>query len=560
VPEANATKEESVLAILSEACERFSRRTALIYLGQPMTYAMLKEYVDRFATALAELGVKKNDKVIIYLANSPQFVIAFYGLMTMGAVPVPISPIYTPREVRYMSVDCGADTIVCHDTNFGYAKEAMAKGPLKRMIHTNLIDLLPWWKRLIGFGFAKVPHGRIEKGRDVYRFTDLLKLPPDPPSVRMKLRDEICRILYTGGTTGLPKGVPSTYAHLYYGAKEMVDIVRDTHIAEGRSRIVLILPLYHALCQAVFSGFVLALGNTAILMPRPEVDAILEAIQRSKADLFLGVPALYRMIVENDRLDQYDLSSLKYCWSGGDVLPVELFNQWKRKFSIPLHQLYGSTEAELHSSTPMAREPKPRSLGVCSVSTGKKYKLVDADTLETIPEGTPGELLVSAPFFLNYYLNKPDETAGSFVTLNGDTYYRTKDVLMMKEGELYFLDRSADVIKHKGYRVSASEIEAILQDHPNVIGTCVVGVPDAIVGERIKAFVVLKEGTRGISAQDLMKWCRERLAPYKVPQYIEFRDMLPKSKVGKLLRREMREEERRKIREESRVQPHGQEF
>ena len=557
MPEVKATKEESVLAILGEACERFSQRTALIYLGEPLTYAMLKEYVDRFATALAELGVRRNDKVIIYLANTPQFVIAFYAIMTVGAVPVPISPIYTPREVRYMSEDCGAETIICHDTNFGYVKEAMVHCPLKRMIHTNLIDLLPWWKKLIGFGFNKVSHGRVEKGKDVHPFTELLKYPPNPPKVKMKLREEICRILYTGGTTGLPKGVPSTYAHLYYGAREMVDIVRGTHIMNGRFRIILTLPLYHALCQAVFSGFVLALGNTAILMPRPEVDALLDAIQRYRADLFLGVPALYRMIVENDRLDQYNLSSLKYCWSGGDVLPVELFNQWKRKFSIPLHQLYGSTEAELHSYTPISQGPKPRSLGVCSVSTGKKYRLVDQDTLETVSEGTSGELLVSAPFFLNCYLNKPEETAGSFVTVDGDTYYRTRDLLVMKEGELYFVDRSADVIKHKGYRVSASEIEAVLQDHPNVIGACVVGVPDSKVGERIKAFVVLKEAARGVGGHDLIKWCRERLAPYKVPQYIEFRDMLPKSKVGKLLRREMRDEERRKMKEENEAKQYG---
>jgi long-chain acyl-CoA synthetase len=515
-----------------------------------MTYAELKEFIDRFATGLSEIGVKRNDKVIIYLSNTPQFVIAFYAIMSIGAVPVPISPIYTPVEVRYMSGDCAAETIICHDTNFGYVKEVMARGPLKRMIHTNLIDMLPWWKKVIGFGFDKVPHGRVDKGQGVYPFTKLLKYPPTPPKEETGSQEDICRVLYTGGTTGLPKGVPSSYAHLYYGAKEVVEVVRGTHIMEGRSRIVLILPLYHALCQAVFSGLILALGNTAILMPRPEVDAILEAIQRYRADIFLGVPTLYRMIMENDRLDQYDLGSLKFCWSGGDVLPVELFNRWERKFSVPLHQLYGSTEGELHSSTPMLKSPRPKSVGVYSTSTGKKYRLVDPDTLETVPERTPGELLVSAPFFLNYYLNKPEETADSYVKLDGDTYYRTRDMLMMEDEELYFVDRSADVIKHKGYRVSASEIEAVLQDHHNVIGACAVGVPDPKVGERIKVFVVLKEAARGVSAHDLIRWCRESLAPYKVPQYIEFRDMLPKSKVGKLLRREMRDEERRKMREE----------
>lgn len=543
-------EEESVLALLNEACKRNPRGLALIYLGEKLTYAELKDFIDRFATALSDIGVKRNDKVIIYLSNTPQFVIAFYAIMTIGAVPVPISPIYTPTEVKYMAEDCGAETIICHDTNFGYVKEVMVKSPLKRMIHTNLIDMLPWWKKVIGFGFDRVPHGRVEKSEDVYRFTDLLKYPPHPPKVGTRSREDICRVLYTGGTTGLPKGVPSSYPHLFYGAMEVVDVVQSTHIMEGQSRIILTIPLYHALCQAVFSGFILALGNTAVLMPRPEVDPILDAIQRYKADLFLGVPTLYRMIMENDRLDQYDLSSLRCCWSGGDVLPIELFNRWETKFGVALHQLYGSTEGELHAATPLLKDPKPRSVGVCSTSTGKKHRIVDPDSLEPVPDGTPGELLVSAPFFLNYYLNKPEETADSYVTLEGDTYYRTRDVLMMKDGELYFVDRSADVIKHKGYRVSASEIEAVLQDHSSVIGACTVGVPDPKVGERIKVFVVLKEAARGVSANDLIRWCRKRLAPYKVPQYIEFRDMLPKSKVGKLLRREMRDEERRKTSEE----------
>ena len=282
-------------------------------------------------------------------------------------------------------------------------------------------------------------------------------------------------------------------------------------------------------------------------MPRPEVDAILECIQRYKADLFLGVPTLYRMILENSRLDQYDLSSLRYSWSGGDVLPAEVFNRWERKMGVPLHQLYGSTEGELHTATRLSGKPTYGSVGVLATCGGKKYQIVDPETLKPVPEETPGELLVCAPFFLNYYVNKPDETADSFVSLEGDIYYRTRDVVAMKDGELHFVDRSADVIKHKGYRVAASEIEAVLQSHPTVIGACAVGVPDPKVGERIKAFVILKEDVRGVSSHQLTKWCRERLAPYKVPQYIEFRDMLPKSKVGKLLRREMRDEERAKI-------------
>jgi long-chain acyl-CoA synthetase len=544
-------EEESILTILREASERFSERPVLIYIGKTFTYAKFKELIDRFATALTDLGVKKNDKVIIYLPNTPQFIIAFYAIIEIGAVPVPISPIYTPFELRYISQDCGAETIICQDTNFGYVKEIMI---LKRIIYTNLADMLPWWKKVIGFGFNTVPRGRIEKGEGIYHFTNLLKYRPNQQGIKINTREDICRILYTGGTTGLPKGVPSCHAHLYYGARDMMEVVRETHIPEGHSRIILALPLYHALGQAVFSGFVLGFGNTAILMPRPEVDAILECIQRYKADLFLGVPTLYRMILENPRLNQYDLSSLRYCWSGGDVLPAEVFHRWERKVGIPIHQLYGSTEGELHAATPLSMKPTYGSVGIMATSGGKKYRIVDPETLKPVPEGTPGELLVSAPFFLNYYINKPEETADSFVNLEGDIYYRTRDLVVMKDGELHFVDRSADIIKYKGYRIAASEIEAVLQSHPTVIGACAVGVPDSKVGERIKAFVVVKEDVRGVSSHELIKWCRERLAPYKVPHYIEFRDMLPKSKVGKLLRREMRDEERAKVAPMSKIE------
>ena len=544
----NTKKEErSVLAILDEATGKYAERAALIYLGKAVTFARLKELIDRFATALFDLEVKRGDKVIIYVPNSVQFVIAFYGVIEIGAAAVPISPIYTPVEVRYMSQDCGAETIVCQDTNFGYVKEIMPQSPLKRIIYTNLADPLPWWKKLVGFAFDKVPRGRVEKGENIYYFLDLLKYPPNSPKIEIKPSEEVCRILYTGGTTGLPKGVTATYTQLYYTAHDMIEMCRGTHIEKGQSRFVYTLPLFHALGQTVFTGMILALGNTAVIMPQVQVDAILECIQRYKADLFFGVPMLYRMILENDRLEQYDLKSLRYCWSGGDVLPEAIFEQWQKKFGVPIHQLYGSTEGELHTYTPLSKKPVAGSVGIYATVGGRKQKLLNPDTLEPVPDKTPGELLVSAPFLVNRYLNKPEETASSFVEIDGDTYYRTKDILMMKDGELHFVDRSADVIKHKAYRVAAAEVEAVLQDHPAVMAACVVGVPDSNVGERIKAFVVLKEGAKGVSSNDLVRWCRERLTSYKVPQYIEFRDMLPKSKVGKLLRREMREEERMKI-------------
>lgn len=283
-----------------------------------------------------------------------------------------------------------------------------------------------------------------------------------------------------------------------------------------------------------------------VLLPRMNLDGLMDHIQRYRILTFFAVPTLYRMILEHDRLDCYDLSSLRYCFCGGDVLPREVAERWHWRFGNPLYQGYGTTETcGRVSLTPMGEEAPPGSAG--KVTPLQRVKLVDPDTLEPVPPGEPGELLVSSEHMVRGYWNKPEETAKCFIELEGRLWYRTGDIVRIDaEGWLFYLDRSVDTIKHKGYRVAASEVEAVLQEHPAVIAACVVGVPDEWVGERIKAFVVLREDIKGVSAYELIRWCRERLAPYKVPQYIEFRDMLPKSKVGKVLRRELRAEERKK--------------
>jgi long-chain acyl-CoA synthetase len=282
-----------------------------------------------------------------------------------------------------------------------------------------------------------------------------------------------------------------------------------------------------------------------LLQPRVNLDATFSIIERQRARTMIGVPALYRMILEHDRLEQYDLSSVDYWLSGGDVLPVEVSQRWRARLGKPIYQGYGATETcGGVAMCPVELDNPPNSVG--RVLDIKRVRMVEPATREPVPLGSPGELLVSSEPMVSAYLNRPEETADAFVELDGRTWYRTADIMSMDgQGNLYFVDRSVDTIKHKGYRVSASEVEAVLQEHPAVIAACVIGVADAQVGERIKGFVVLKEDVKGITGYDLTHWCRERLPDYKVPQYIEFRDMLPKSKVGKLLRREMRDQERR---------------
>jgi long-chain acyl-CoA synthetase len=541
--------DELVINAFERACEKYPDKTAIIYLGEEFSYLRIKDLIDRFATALHDLGVRDNDKVMLYIPNCPQFLISYFGAQQIGAIPVPVSPIYTPYEMKYLINDSEAETVLCQDTNFRYIKEVFPETCLKRAIVTNYVDLLPLYKRVIGALFDKVPDGIIEKGNNIYSFKNLIqKYPPDPPKLSINPNDHLSYILYTGGTTGFPKGCIASHTGMVSFVNE-IRAVGEGHIADGQEVFIMVNPLFHQMAQGVILGMVLTKGNTAVLMPIPQVDAILKAIQKYKGTLFLGAPTLFRMILENDRVDLFDLSSLRYCWSGGDVLPLEVHNRWKKKFNVSIHQVYGATEVGFTAMSPLDREPVPGSIGQPLAS--RETKIVDPDTLKTVTPGTSGELLVTSEYISTSYWKKPEETAASYVEIDGKIWYRMNDYVQMDEdGQLYYVDRSADIIKYKGYRVSCSEIEAALQDHSALIGACVVGVPDPKVGERIKAIVVLKEDVRGVSGSELTKWCKERLAPYKIPQYIEFRDMLPKSKVGKLLRREVRDEERRRISKE----------
>jgi long-chain acyl-CoA synthetase len=533
--------------------DQYPDQTAVLYLGERFTYARLRGLSERFAGSLNDLGVKKGDRVMIYIANCVQWVIAFLGIQKIFFNDTATTEIYTSHELEYMINDSGVETILCLDTNFCYVKEVFSNTGLKRAIVTNLVDLIPPWKRYLGILFDKIPHGKVDRDGRVYSFKSLLKHSPLNSEVDLDPWNDLSYILYTGGTTGFPKGVPGNHIGMTSYVNDVTEDVAGDYLKEGEDVYIAINPLFHIMALGFFMSIGLNKGNTTLLMPVPQLDAILETIQRHRPQWFLGVPALYRMILEHDRIDRYDLSSITYCYCGGDVLPIEVFNRWIERFGVPIYQVYGSTEAGHVTYSRIGKEPNPTTIGHPLKS--RECIVVDPETLKPVPTGEIGELLVTSSYTLKKYWNKPEETKSSYVDLDGRTYYRMGDFVHQDaEGELVYVERSADIIKHKGYRISASEVEVVLQDHPTVIGACVVGVPDDKVGERIKAIVVLKEDARGVGGAELLKWCRERLASYKVPGYIEFRDMLPKSKVGKLLRREIRDEERRRIsKEENRL-------
>ena len=539
--------DKSIFRVIEDICEKYPHKPAIIYLGEKFSYSKLRDLVRRFAGALSELGVGVNDKVMIYIANCPQFLVAYFGIQEIGAIPVPVSPIYTPFELEYMVGDSGAETIICQDTNFRYVKEVSEKKNLRRVIVTNLTDLLPWWKRALGRALDKVPRGVVKKTGQVYSFNDLIRSDPNHlPKATIKSEEQLASILYTGGTTGFPRGVPSSHAKMLCSLKDYGDLTKD-YISEGGEDVLLIaLSLFHMMGQESILGWGLGKGISVVLMPFPQVDALLDAIQMYKVTVLTGVPALYSMILGNERINSYDLSSLKYCWCGGDVLSSDLFKRWHETLHAPLFQIYGTTETGCVTLSPLDRFPVTGSIGLPIPS--KQIKVVDPDTLKEVSTNKVGELLVTSEYGIQRcYWNKPEETSDCFVEIDGRTWNLTNDYVQVDEnGNVFYIDRSADIIKYKGYRVSCSEIETILQSFKVVKEACVIGLPDPAVGELIKAIVVLKENTRGVDATELIKWCREKLAPYKIPDYIEFRDMLPKSKVGKLLRREIREEERRR--------------
>jgi len=533
-----------------EVVKRSPNHTALIYLGEEYTFSELHEMVLRLAASLYEMGVEKEEKVILYLYNLPQTIISWLALQRLEAVPVMVAPVYTAYDIRYMANDVGARIIICMDTNLSYVMDVLSEAPIRKIIVTNIVDLLPWWKNLIGRGFGRVPSGKIPTGKEFASFRELLKKgnPSSLPPFQGKAEDAAV-MLYTGGTTGFPKGVPLSAGLFLYRIDEWAKAT-EAVVPLGEGISLLSAPLYHVIGQMDGMTPVLITGEPLIVMPRVVLDAMFDHIQRFKVTRMFAVPAMYRMILEHDRIDYYDLSSLKYCGTGGDVLPTEVANRWYKKFGIPLYQGYGATELCAAISLSYARDGIPPEGAAGKISPGSKFRLVEPDTLEPVPPGEPGELLATSPYAVKSYWNKPEETEKCFFDIEGEIWYRTKDIVEVdKDNWLYFRDRSVDLIKHKGYRVAAAEVERVLQEHPAVIAASVVGIPDEKVGERIKAFVVLKEDIKGISGFELSKWCKERLAPYKVPQYIEFRDMLPKSKVGKFLRRELREEERRKVSE-----------
>jgi long-chain acyl-CoA synthetase len=375
---------------------------------------------------LPEMGLRKGDRMLLYLTNSVQLLVAFLAAQKIGVVVVLVSPIYTSHEIEYMAEDSGAKTIICHDTNYGYVKEILGETGLEHVVVTNLLDMVAWPKKVVAALFDKAPKGKLEKGQETVSFKSLLKNPPKPPQVELDPIKDLSYILYTGGTTGFPKGVPGNHwGHTSY-VNDITDGVFKGFTKEGEDAYIAINPLFHIMALGLFMAIGLNQGNTTVLMPMPQVDAIMDAIDRYQVRWMLGVPALYRMILDNDRVDQFKLKSLRYCYCGGDVLAREILARWKERVGVPIYQVYGSTEAgHITYSRLDAGDPEPMCIGLPLPS--RTTKICDPESFAEVPFGEVGELLVTSKHTCKEYLNRPDETERSFVEIEGEIYYRTGD-------------------------------------------------------------------------------------------------------------------------------------
>ena len=522
----------SVTQAFDEATERDPGRTAVAFYGRSISYRELREAADRLANALAKLGLKKGDRIALYLVNSPQFIIAYFAALKCGATVTPISPVYTSHEVKYQLQDSGARVMICQDVL--YEKVARTGVELDFVVVTNVGEYLPTLKRLL----AKKTQ---VAGARVHWLQDLLKQhPPQPPAVTIDPKTDIAALPYTGGTTGNPKGVILTHYNLV--AAQSVGMAAFPHLTPGKEVVLAFLPFFHIYGQVVIMLNSLCQGHLLVLFTSPDTEAIIAAMERYQATVFYGVPTLYEYLKDHKDTDKANWKRLKLIVSGADTLHESTVSGWTRRTGSKITEGYGLSETAAISHINPIDRPKTGSFG-CPVEL-VEAAILNAETLEFTPPGETGELVLAGPNVMAGYWNRPEDTAKAFVERNGRRWLRTGDIVRMdEEGYFHFYDRSKDLIKFKGYSIFAKDVEDVLYGHPQVKAAGVIGVSDPSVGQRIKAIVVLQGDARGkVSADEIKAYCRQSLAEYKVPHIVEFRGELPKTDVGKISRRELRDE------------------
>jgi long-chain acyl-CoA synthetase len=543
-----------VYGILDQTSNRVPNRIAIIFGGMELTYGELRELSERFATALAAMGVEKGDRVAIHLPNCPQFAIAYYGILKIGGIFTPLSPLLAPREAAHQLNDSGAETLISLDLLYPGISAIVPETKVERVITTSIADC---YNEIIA---PLKPLGKSEVPGTIDMAPLLRENEPNVPEIKIDVRKDLAHLAYTGGTTGLSKGVALTHSNVvanvvqfgnwFTGAQlEMVegewttvfppgvDPEKDRLIARDRETSLVVVPWFHAMGTVGYLNIQVLGGNTMVVFPRFDPREYLEAVGKYKASLLGGAPQLYIPLVSLPDFKSYDLSGIKMAGSGAAPLAMPVLEKMLDAFSGVVIEAYGLSECTMGavSNPPDRTRIKPGSVGLPVFDT--ECKVVDAETGEDLPPGSVGEICIKGPQVMQGYWNKPEETANVLK----DGWLHTGDIGHEDEdGFFYITDRKKDLIIYKGYNVYPREIEEVIFEHPAVQQCAVVGRPEIEVGEAPVAFVELMQGAQA-TQEEIMKHTNSQIAHYKKIRDVIFLEQIPVSGAGKVLKKELRE-------------------
>jgi len=540
VPENIEYKEICLPEILEKSAGMFPDKMALLFQGYKITYRQLNDMVNRFAACLHAFGINKGDSVAILLPNVIPCVVACYAILKIGGITVMNNPLYSDRELEHQFNDSDSKLLITLDLLGNRMIDLRPKTKIKQIIYTSIGDYLPFPKNILFPLVAKKKNlaANVKSAENVYKWKDVMaKSSPTPPDVELSF-DDIAMYQYTGGTTGVSKGTMLTHGNL----SKQVQQIEAWFPAFNKGEEVMLgaLPIFHVFGLSVAMNFAIHMGWGHILVPKPQPEPLLEAIGKFKPTFAPLVPTMYIGMLNHPDIDKVDMTSISGCFSGSAPLPVEVIRDFENKTGAVIVEGFGLTETTpvTHINPFAGGKRKVGSIGVPISDT--QCRIVDLDDGNTdVPVGETGELLIKGPQVMKGYWNNPEETAKTLI----DGWLRTGDIAKMdEEGYFYIVDRKKDMIISSGCNVYPRDIEEVLYEHPKIQEACAIGIPHPTRGEAIKAFVALKEGETA-TQEELIEYCTDKLAKYKLPTEIEFRDELPKTNVGKILKKKLREEE-----------------
>ncbi len=545
VPKSIEYPEVPLYHFMENSAAKYPDQACAIFKGSEITYAEMDEIINRLAGALAAMGVKKGTPVGIFMPNSPQFVMAFYAILKAGGLVVATNPLYTAREIEHQMKDSGTEIMLVMSNFYSMIKEVQPKTPIKTLIVTNIKEYLPGMLRfLFTLTKEKKDGHRVELGEGDYWLQDLLKeySADDRPQIEMKSKDDAL-YQYSGGTTGLSKAAIATHGNLVANTLQIKSWLPSAK--EGGEIVLMAIPMFHVYGMIAGMSFGIASASSMVMVPNPrDMGDVLGSISKYRPTIYPGVPAMYNAINNHPdvKAGKVDVSSIKACISGSAPLMRETQATFEELTGGRLVEGYGLSEAPTATHcNPVFGMSKEGSIGIPFPDVDARIISLD-DEVTVLETGEIGELVMKGPQVMKGYLNMPTETTNAI----RDGWLYTGDIAYMDEdGYFFIVDRKKELIKPSGYQVWPREVEEVIAENPKVLEVGVAGIPDAYRGETVKAWVVLKPGET-LTADEVKAWCKEHMAAFKVPTHVEFRDELPKTTIGKVLRRELVRQDREK--------------